>query len=329
MRGFRYPFGFWPINWGRTYSTSGQWRDNSSRPGGPQVVTLMKSSNTSNLEWWMMGDSKSLTALITVPSLPKEMGGCGIDSNTPTYDFDPEKTTVLRDRTTNNVVRANISLTAMTAVQYFRGSSFALGLLGHYDQYSEPTVAASSDGYWSRAFVDYAAVSNRTGVVVDTSGPAFQSLAREQNSFLQCLNSTIAGSIPIYDPPVEPMSTTNTTAINSPTSPPRNNSSTPHVVDAGFIAGIVVAGVIGLIAIFILCRCYRRRMRSQKPQRRIPLQQHTGGRRVVFTEQKARLMARVEDESLPAYTRRDASQTAIDRPPSYGRFHPTNPWSGN
>ena len=154
MRGFRYPFGFWPINWGRAYSTSGQWRDNNSRPGGPQVVALMKSSNTSTFDWWIMGDNDSLAMLTIMLALPKDKGGCGIDSNPPTYNFDPEQTTVLRDRITDNVVRTNISLTATTAVQYFRGSSFALGLLGHYDQSSEPTVAASSDGYWSRASMD-------------------------------------------------------------------------------------------------------------------------------------------------------------------------------
>ena len=83
----------------------------------------------------------------------------------------------------------------------------ALVLLGHYDQSSEPTVAAFSDCYWSRASIDYAAVPNRTGAVVDTSGPAYECLAREQDASLQCLNGTIAGSVAIYDPLIELMST--------------------------------------------------------------------------------------------------------------------------
>ncbi|CAG7852987.1 SubName: Full=Uncharacterized protein {ECO:0000313/EMBL:CCA72724.1} [Serendipita indica DSM 11827] len=333
MDELHYPFGFWPLSWGRGYSTSGKWRDDDWRPGNTQVVALLKSSDTSKVEWWAMGDSQSMEELLKVLSLPTEKGGCGISGNTPVYKFDPEENNVLHDvSTSSTAVRTNVSITPMTAVQYYRGSSFALGLLGHYDPSSEPNVAAASDGYWARALIDYPAALNRTGSVLENgNATAYQELAREQDSFLQCLNGTIAGTIPIYDSSIEP---TGTTIFYMPTSMPRPEVYGPRPSSTsrdsgGIIAGTILAPFLLFLVGFCCWKVQAQKDREKQLRKTAASRRYEEARRVSASRQQQAPLVPQEDadEPLPVYTPKKETEPTPKDPPAQTTLHATNPWS--
>ena len=174
-----------------------------------------------------------------------------------------------------------------------------------------------------------AAVSSRTGVVVDTSGPAFQSLAREQDAFLQCLNVTIAGVVAIYGLLDEPTITTYTdwpTYTNWSTSPSQNSSSTPRAPSFVVVTFVVVGVVIATICGSLVLRA-RSKKQDGRRQLQIPLiRQDAGNRRGNATEQEAWETTRVEvDESLPTYTPRGTPKIAAELPPTYNDLPLTSP----
>ncbi|CAG7852988.1 SubName: Full=Uncharacterized protein {ECO:0000313/EMBL:CCA72725.1} [Serendipita indica DSM 11827] len=308
----RYPFGFWPLYWGTKYRPTSRWQDDSARPGGPQRVALVRSNEKSPITWWMSGDEESLKAVMPVLALPTWKGGCGVYNDTTLYTFDLDRGDLLRILPSLDLVRTNITLAPTSALQYYRTSSFALGLLAHYNPWSEPNNTATAQ-YWQTTPVDYPAVLARmnqtTPALSNTAGSEYLRLVEEQNQLFTCLNVTIAGSLPIYDLPSNVTTTSNDPA--RPNIEPR----------LGLIVGLSSGGLLLLLAMYAFYDWWRKKKTIARPQRRVSLAQHTGGSRVVFTREEAAQMmrARSRDESLPVYTPLLTDTNPMGNPPAYTR----------
>lgn len=160
--GLGFPFIFWPVafgGYGGYYGSRELNRDD--RPGGnvtqytltpPDSVT-----NTSANQFALYGDANSVDQIF---QLVKE--DCGVQ----------------------NQLAANFTINPNQAVQYYRGSSFAILLNGYNN--TQPNVEGDVSG-------------NTTSAVYSAPPPAITTVQGVDTSYFDCLNSTTGKNVPLVD----------------------------------------------------------------------------------------------------------------------------------
>jgi hypothetical protein len=176
-----FPFGFWPIFFvGHGYS--GEYHDRNvngteERPGGDLVqvavypnatqwvLTPEQTANNSALEtFYMIGDRNSVETMLVVlsPCVGCEQYSCGT-VNSSISEFTGDDTTIRFENT----------------VQWYRSSSFGLAYAGYNNTYAFLPLNESTTLDWNN------------------STPLSDSLSND--TFLQCLNDTIAAALPVLN----------------------------------------------------------------------------------------------------------------------------------
>ncbi|KAG8823446.1 hypothetical protein FRC17_009328 [Serendipita sp. 399] len=196
------PFGFPPIPWrgyrggdemGRAWAgylpgIGPTTKMLGGRPGYNAGYVAMKNGDYRQ-RWDIIGDAATINVLAEVLERPTDQGGCGADhlwiqdvvyaninnrnpppSNPDSYPF---------VHSAGTVFAFEIFLHPWNIVQYYRGSSVAIGNSTYDNAFARPNV--TNPDYWA------ATPLNTTGVDME---------------FFNCLNRTIAGVIPIVDPTV-------------------------------------------------------------------------------------------------------------------------------
>ena len=274
-----YPFGFWPLCWGNSdasYMASSLWYNDAGRPGGAQAVYLVKSSADSRIEWLIVGDASTVKGLKTILEVEKEKGGCSVHPGDAIYGFLPDYVAstaggtlyALADPATT---RTGITITPQTTVQYYRSSSVVLGLLG-YTNGAFSSTGFGLPAYWGRAPINYALTMTQNATLAsqisDSSNSTYSTLVAEQNAFLECLNLTIAASVPIFDPTLEHE------GFRGPQSDPFGGTNYPfssRLASPIYLTVFFIVGLALLCTVTALCRrysyCGLRRNRIYRPRR--------------------------------------------------------------
>ncbi|PWN31892.1 uncharacterized protein FA14DRAFT_162250 [Meira miltonrushii] len=160
--GLGFPFIFWPVTFGAYsgYYGSSQYR-NGDRPGGnmtqysltpPSTVT-----NTTANEFALYGDANSVDQIFQ--SLKAD---CGVQ----------------------NQLASNFTINPNQAVQYYRGSSFAILLNGYNN--TQPNVDGDVSG-------------NTTSSDYSATPPPITTVQGVDTNYFNCLNSTTGNNVPLID----------------------------------------------------------------------------------------------------------------------------------
>jgi hypothetical protein len=184
-----FPFGFFPIYWtghGRSDEYGGNETVESGRPGGDQALVQLRPSADSSLDsttlgpinqtLWMIGDTQSVTALVSVLADPQD---------TYTYGCGVEKLSVDQFNSSSPLSPVRFE----NVIQWYRSSSFALAYTGYNNTYALPPLNQTAGLGWNDSIPHPATL---------ISSP-----------FLQCINKTIIAALPILDqaPASPPIST--------------------------------------------------------------------------------------------------------------------------
>ncbi|KIM21952.1 hypothetical protein M408DRAFT_298562 [Serendipita vermifera MAFF 305830] len=201
VSGRDFPHGFPPLSFGN-YSGGDEYRNanNSDLPGllgSPRYATAGEGQpafrvyglykQVSNRTWFIIGDVASIEVVNAVISLPVDQGGCNSFGQTPlpleryeTYSSWNSSATIGDSETrgfTISLTTFQAAIFPWNVVQFYRGSSLALAML-EYDNAFAHNRNTDTD-YWA-------------STPLDTTGLDM--------NFLNCVNQTIAASIPIVDP---------------------------------------------------------------------------------------------------------------------------------
>ncbi|KAG8720355.1 hypothetical protein FRC08_000453 [Ceratobasidium sp. 394] len=173
VAGRPFPFYYWPVYIGphEYYGSSEYGPANSTdRPGGPMsaisVYTTDPKYNTSDV-YRILGDLSSVTTVLNALT-----SNCTVAGGT-IFNYDPTS-----DDLAHSLPRVE------SIVQYYRASSFALALDGYNN---------------SAAQVSVAAVSNSNQQLVTALAPATPLPSTINQAFLECVNTTVASSLPLVD----------------------------------------------------------------------------------------------------------------------------------
>jgi len=175
-----FPFGFWPTYWaGRagSYEYGGNHTVEAQRPGGGQVLVQLAPNNSSspwntttingtNETYWMIGDTDSVTTLLSL---------LVDDHDTYPYGCNVQNLTIVPFNSTDPAAPVRFE----SVIQWYRASSFALVFEGYNNSYALPPLNKTADLGWDEA----------------TALPT----ALQYSPFLQCINATIAAALPILD----------------------------------------------------------------------------------------------------------------------------------
>ncbi|KAG8752918.1 hypothetical protein FRC14_006588 [Serendipita sp. 396] len=192
-------FGFRPIPWGnyRGADTAEKaWKD--YRPGVGFASSMIGRDSALNAGWIarkneedrsrfdILGDAATINIIADVLTLPTDKGGCGADgiyvqpmiytslANPNDTGADTEPNLAMSEGT---IMAFTIALHPWNIIQYWRGSSVAIGNSTYNNAFAHPN--ATNQDYWAASPLDL------TGVDPD---------------WFNCLNRTIAAVIPIVDP---------------------------------------------------------------------------------------------------------------------------------
>lgn len=164
VRGFGFPFVFWPLAFGGGYAGyygSRELNDDNNRPGGAMTqYTLTPPStvtNTTANQFALYGDANSVDTVFR-----QLITSCGVSST----------------------LAANYSLNPNQAVQYYRGSSFALMLDGYNN--TQPLNTTDVDG-------------NTTTLDTTATAPPVTSVVGVDTNYFNCLNSTTGNNVPLLE----------------------------------------------------------------------------------------------------------------------------------
>ncbi|KZO99197.1 hypothetical protein CALVIDRAFT_405001 [Calocera viscosa TUFC12733] len=158
-----FPFGFWPIYYHPFYYGDDEYgpENNSSRPGGPESITLIQSNNTAepaNNTYHILGDSDSVRAV-----LDALVFNCSaVNSTISPYS-----------------ANATGAPQPQQAIQYYRASSFVLFLDSYNNTAALPANAPPSN-------------TTASNVTADTPLPSGLDM-----TFLNCINETIGNAVPM------------------------------------------------------------------------------------------------------------------------------------
>lgn len=215
VAGRDFPHGFPPLSWGN-YSGGYEYfnasYDNfpgatqrtidrlSGQPLGGKVMGML--AKKGDQFWFILGDGATLDVLNSVLQLPSAQGGCGTQPFTPqsmSLGWQPQNPVVAdRDAAfyeSDRLIesrRMDYTIHPWNVVQYYRGSSVALGNLTYDNLYAHD--GNSNIDYWAQTSL------NTTGVDMD---------------FLNCLNHTIAAAIPIINPSLKVVSRTDHSQVSA------------------------------------------------------------------------------------------------------------------
>ncbi|PVF99461.1 hypothetical protein CPB86DRAFT_783578 [Serendipita vermifera] len=302
------PYGFWPIYWGEgvpnEYKDSFVYKSSRFRPGGAQNLILASTAGIPSYrpQWYIIGDAYTIEGLNSILSLPMKKGGCGMYDENPIYTFDPLQISPNGTRTLipadgGPLPRQNFTISPESAVQYYRGSSVVLGTPPYVNAYALNHNKNTS--YWG---ITPWNITDLFPSFFNFSDPVYEGVDIAERydieiSFLKCLNTTIAGAIPIIDPNYTP--------------PVVPESSSPGKKVPGQWIGLGI----GLgFALLILGFCCARRLATGFDSiieklfpgwhRRRRLAGHRGGPRVVFPH----------GEILPDYSREPIDTPSLSCP---------------
>ncbi|PVF95887.1 hypothetical protein CPB86DRAFT_787563 [Serendipita vermifera] len=167
-----------------------------------------------NQSWVIAADGATMKVLSEVLVLPAEQGGCGMNPTKPSVISMTDCSDWPNNTSSTPCLQSDILLPLRlywiypwNVVQYYRGSSVLLANQTYDNLYSHDNNHNGTD-YWASSRM------NTTGVDMD---------------FLNCLNTTIAASIPIIDP--------------------RLVVKVKPKFSSGQIAGIVIGSVAGLVLV--------------------------------------------------------------------------------
>ncbi|KAG8780275.1 hypothetical protein FRC19_003892 [Serendipita sp. 401] len=126
----------------------------------------------------IIGDASTINVIADVLTLPTDKGGCGADALfVQDISYVSNVTEPAVAWTMQAILAFNIHLHPWNIIQYWRGSSVAIGNSTYNNAFAHPN--ATSQNYWAASPLDL------TGVDAD---------------WFNCLNRTIAAVIPIVDP---------------------------------------------------------------------------------------------------------------------------------
>ncbi|CCA68116.1 hypothetical protein PIIN_01984 [Serendipita indica DSM 11827] len=242
VTGRDFHFGFPPISWGN-YSGGFDyfWVRRDDLPGAAFVGTFRPYpydepsqqgaiiAKKNDQTWIFVADAATVNILFDVLRLPEQQGGCALDESsakvTTRVSYDP----LNPDPESNvSIFQQDIPippyifhLQPWNVVQYYRGSSAFLANSSYDNEYAHQR--SNNTDYWK------ATPLNTTGL---------------DSAFLNCLNTTIAATIPIIDP---------TFVVRAP----------KGKLSSGQIAGIAVGSVMGaLLLVGFLVWLFIRRRRA-------------------------------------------------------------------
>jgi hypothetical protein len=168
VAGRPFPYGTWPISWGRNYAGSDEYTGKGvdiQRPGGRLVSVELISTdkrwnNTEEEKYHLIGDLDSVVSVTAsmvdwchaVPKWPSVLAPTANNTNSPR----PEN-----------------------VLQYYRSSSFALAFKGYNNSFALPPLNTS------------------TNLFHEQSSPL--PVIAQYSPFLKCINETIANALPILD----------------------------------------------------------------------------------------------------------------------------------
>ncbi|QRV82257.1 catalytic domain thiamine pyrophosphokinase [Ceratobasidium sp. AG-Ba] len=168
-----FPFYYWPVYIGphEYYGSSEYGPANSTeRPGGAMsaisVYTTSPKYNTSDV-YRILGDQSSVQVVLNAL-----VSNCSVANGT-IWNYDPSSDDLAR-----SLPRVE------SIIQYYRASSFALALDGYNN---------------SVALASVAPVNNSTLQLVNNLAPATPLPSTINRSFLECVNTTVAVSVPLID----------------------------------------------------------------------------------------------------------------------------------
>ncbi|KAG8729384.1 hypothetical protein FRC12_021022 [Ceratobasidium sp. 428] len=167
------PYYYWPVYVGpHEYYGSSEYgpANTTDRPGGQMsaisVYTTDPKYNTSDV-YRILGDFSSVATVLSALT-----GSCSVAGGT-IFNYDPTS-----DDLAHSLPRVE------SIIQYYRASSFALALDGYNN---------------SAALFSVAATSNSTQQLVTALAPATQLPPTINRAFLDCVNTTVASSVPLID----------------------------------------------------------------------------------------------------------------------------------
>jgi hypothetical protein len=168
-----FPYFYWPVYVGpHEYYGSSEYgpANSTTRPGGPMsaisVYTTNPKYNTTDV-YRILGDLGSVTTVLNALTTDCAVAGGTI------FSYDPTS-----DDLAHSLPRVE------SVVQWYRASSFALALDGYNN---------------SAALTSAAAISNSSHQLVTALAPATPLPSTLNRAFLECVNSTVASSVPLVD----------------------------------------------------------------------------------------------------------------------------------
>ncbi|KLO06154.1 hypothetical protein SCHPADRAFT_883096 [Schizopora paradoxa] len=199
-----FPYGFYPVYIQSNYYGNDEYGNvnNTDRPGGNFVAAIIQPSyNPSSVTYRILGDNASVSAVFQAL-----VSNCSIESNTSNiFAFTP-----------STITNTSTWPLPEQVIQWYRASTFALSLDGYNN-----TAALASNQPSSNSSTDFTPLP-------DTSLPDGLN-----TTFLECVNSTVGASVPMFYKP-------------------------PPVLDALDISQIVVWGSVALFFIagitYAICR---------------------------------------------------------------------------
>ncbi|KAG8735763.1 hypothetical protein FRC10_010171 [Ceratobasidium sp. 414] len=173
VAGRPFPFYYWPVYIGpHEYYGSSEYgpANTTDRPGGAMsavsVYTTNAKYNTSEV-YHILGDLSSVTTVLNALT-----SNCTVAGGT-IFNYDPTS-----DDLAHSLPRVE------SIVQYYRSSSFALALDGYNNSAGSFSVAA---------------ISNSSQQLVTALPPATPLPSAINQAFLECVNTTVASSLPLVD----------------------------------------------------------------------------------------------------------------------------------
>ncbi|GAA5972002.1 hypothetical protein JCM11641_002451 [Rhodosporidiobolus odoratus] len=183
VAGMGMPYGYWPLYWGHGYYGDDEYgpHSNSSRPGGSLMVaslSLNSLNNTTPPQYLIYGDSASIgnvtsaltancSAVMVVPAAAVGSDGTYTSANATSGDTSAPLLPPLNPE---------------DVLSYYRSSSFAL--FSYFDDHTADPDATAN----------FTLPAN-----TDTNNTYHYPAASRDTKFESCLNSTIAGALPIEE----------------------------------------------------------------------------------------------------------------------------------
>ncbi|KAG8814371.1 hypothetical protein FRC17_001146 [Serendipita sp. 399] len=267
VSGQPFPFGFWPVYWGR-HGHGGEYVGGEGhapnmtvtdqRPGGELVYVQLSPREGSKYDYsdtysglndtyYMIGDKESVSAMMSLlTDMPSgatfgKQYGCGAESN-PILQFlttNPDGSPLVYPNVTATNTTTGTNTTTTTSGTH-NTTRLPIRFENVMTWYRASSFAIAYENY-TNAFA-LAPLNETTGIGWENSTPlpSYQQIS----GFLECVNRTIITALPILD-------------------------AEKKVLDAGAIAGIVIASISGAVllgvVIWYVWKQWEKRKQEYKP----------------------------------------------------------------